>query len=73
MVVTFTSRVNFNNDNILSEPTVFKSLYILYGVLLLNIVVFMKIWHTDDLIHTHPNSYQYFIYAIKHRYICIVS
>jgi len=29
MVVTFTSRVNFINENTLSEPKVSKSLYIL--------------------------------------------
>jgi len=26
-----------------------------------------------DLIHTHPNSYTYFITAIKHSYICFIS
>ena len=26
-----------------------------------------------DLIHTHPNSYPYFITAIKHGYICFIS
>ena len=27
---------------------------------------------TGDLIHTHPNSYPYFITAIKHGYICFI-
>ena len=25
------------------------------------------------IIHTHPNSHTYFIYAIKHGYICFIS
>ena len=28
---------------------------------------------TRGLIHTHPNSYLYFISAIKHGYICFIS
>ena len=28
-------------------------------------------WCTPDLIHTHPNSYPYFIYAIIHGYRCV--
>jgi len=28
---------------------------------------------TRDLIHTHQNSYPYFITAIKHGYICFIS
>jgi len=28
---------------------------------------------TRDLIHTHPNSYTYFITAIKHGLWCFIS
>jgi len=28
---------------------------------------------TRDLSHTHPNSYPYFITAIKHGYRCFIS
>jgi len=34
-------------------------------------IVFVK--RTRDLTHTHQNSYQYFITAIKHGYRCFVS
>jgi len=30
-------------------------------------------WRNHDLIHTHPNSYPYFIIAIKHLYMCSIS
>jgi len=26
-----------------------------------------------DSVHTHPNSFPYFITAIKHGYICFIS
>jgi len=47
MVVTFTSRVHFINENTMSGPKVSKSLYILFLIvyLLLNIVVFKKAWY----------------------------
>jgi len=28
---------------------------------------------TRDLIHTHPNTYPYFITALKHGYRCFIS
>jgi len=30
-------------------------------------------YRTRDLVHTHPNSYQYYINAIKHGYRCFIS
>jgi len=37
------------------------------------VLVLVCVFKSLNLIHTHPNSYQYFITAIKHLYICFIS